>query len=367
MQSFEICREMAMLVIVAGIDKELVLGALLLLLYLQSGLVMAGLPPTDRPAVYGFDHLDHASAHGLNYGFYKDTCPEAEAIICSTVREFYWRDPSIAAGLLRMLFHDCFVQGCDASLLLVSTPGRVCERDAIPNANSLRGFEAIFSAKQKLEQICPRTVSCADILALSARESVLLAGGPYFPLATGRRDGLTSIAKLAEVNLPNPFDNITALISSFTRRGFEVADMVALLGAHSIGHSHCRFFRSRLYNFSGTGFPDPTINKQYLELLRKVCPCCNSPSVDATMSLDLGSENRFDSSYFRNLEEGKGVLRVDQELVTSNVFVASIVGEYSIDENAFFQQFAKAMMKLSNMDVLTGYKGEIRRDCSFVS
>ncbi|KAJ7568512.1 hypothetical protein O6H91_01G035600 [Diphasiastrum complanatum] len=58
------------------------------------------------------------------------------------------------------------VQGCYALLLIVSTPGRICKRDAIPNAKSLRGFEAIFSAKQKLEQICPRAVSCANILAV---------------------------------------------------------------------------------------------------------------------------------------------------------------------------------------------------------
>ncbi|KAJ7543894.1 hypothetical protein O6H91_09G057400 [Diphasiastrum complanatum] len=354
----------------AGIGKEvslLMFTVLLLFLPLLSGLVTAGVSPTDRPVVYGFQHMDHASALGLKYGFYQNTCPEAEAIIISTVRQFYWKDPSIAAGLLRLLFHDCFVQGCDASVLLVSTPGRVCERDAIPNANSLRGFEVIFSAKQKLEQICPRIVSCADIIALSARESVLLAGGPYYPLATGRRDGLISIAKLAESNLPSPFDNMTSLTSSFTKRGFDVADMVALLGAHTIGSSHCRFFRSRLYNFSGTGFPDPTINKQYLELLKKVCPCCSSPPLDAAVSLDLGSELSFDSSYFRNLEEGKGTLKVDQELVASDIFIAGIVGEYSIDENAFFLQFAKAMMKLSNVDVLTGYQGEIRRDCFFVS
>ncbi|GLJ48502.1 hypothetical protein SUGI_1023570 [Cryptomeria japonica] len=68
----------------------------------------------------------------LKLGFYKTSCPNAETIIRSTVDEYISRAPSLAAPILRLYFHDCFVGGCDALVLLNSTT-REAEKDAIPN------------------------------------------------------------------------------------------------------------------------------------------------------------------------------------------------------------------------------------------
>lgn len=66
------------------------------------------------------------------------------------------------------------VKGCDGSVLLDDTEEMKGEKNALPNKNSLRGFEVIESIKEDVERNCPSTVSCADILALAAREAVLL-------------------------------------------------------------------------------------------------------------------------------------------------------------------------------------------------
>lgn len=58
------------------------------------------------------------------------------------------------------------VQGCDASILLEDG-----ERNALQNKDSARGYEVIDSAKAQVEKICPGVVSCADILAVAARDA----------------------------------------------------------------------------------------------------------------------------------------------------------------------------------------------------
>lgn len=69
-----------------------------------------------------------------------------------------------------------WVQGCDGSNLLDDGPNFVGEKTAAPNLNSARGFEVIDEIKQEVEARCPETVSCADILAIVARDSVVLVG-----------------------------------------------------------------------------------------------------------------------------------------------------------------------------------------------
>lgn len=104
------------------------------------------------------------------FGFYGNRCRNVESIVRSVVRSHVQSNPANAPGILRMHFHDCFVHGCDGSVLIA---GNTSERTAGPN-RSLRGFEVIEEAKARLEVDCPRTVSCADILTLAARDAVVL-------------------------------------------------------------------------------------------------------------------------------------------------------------------------------------------------
>lgn len=71
----------------------------------------------------------------------------------------------------------CAWQGCDASILLDTVGTTKSEKDTIPNL-TLSGFDVIDDVKAKVEQVCPGVVSCADILALAARDSVSFPVSP---------------------------------------------------------------------------------------------------------------------------------------------------------------------------------------------
>lgn len=104
----------------------------------------------------------------LAFDFYAGSCPLVETMVKDTVRSASLNDLTVPGKLLRLLFHDCFVEGCDGSVLV---QGNDTERSDPANA-SLGGFEVIEAAKNVVEMFCPDTVSCADILVLAARDSV---------------------------------------------------------------------------------------------------------------------------------------------------------------------------------------------------
>ncbi|XP_024979391.1 peroxidase N1-like isoform X1 [Cynara cardunculus var. scolymus] len=296
-------------------------------------------------------------------GFYGTTCPTVQTIVQATVRSAFQTNPAVAAGLLRMFFHDCFVLGCDASVL-VSGPST--ERTAPPNL-SLVGFEVIDAAKTQIETVCPGVVSCADILALAARDAVVLTGGTAWSLPTGRRDGLVSRAS-DTVNLPAFNDPISVQISKFADKNLNTQDLVALVGGHTIGTAACAVFSYRLYNFSGTNQPDPDINPAFLPQLRALCP--NGGNASTRVALDTGSVNRFDTSYFVNVRNGRGVLESDAKLLsnpTTQTFVQRFSGAAGVPALNFNDEFARAMVKLGNTELKTGSQGEIRRVCSAIN
>lgn len=83
--------------------------------------------------------------------------------------------------LLRALLSFDFVlwgwgsQGCDASVLLDDTPAAPGEKGVGPNAvGSTTVFDLVDTIKAQVEAVCPATVSCADVLAIAARDSVNL-------------------------------------------------------------------------------------------------------------------------------------------------------------------------------------------------
>ncbi|MCO5604973.1 hypothetical protein L7F22_059148 [Adiantum nelumboides] len=297
-------------------------------------------------------------------GFYSKTCPRAEDIILAAVRKKFLVDKTITPALLRMLFHDAFVRGADASVLLDSKPGHLAEKDALPNL-TLRGFDVIDAAKEGLESVCPGVVSCADILALATRDAVSLAGGPRYDVPTGRLDGKVSIKEEA-LNLPSPAFPVEQSRESFFEKGLDAEDMVALLGAHTVGVALCGFFNDRLFNFRGTGGADPNMNPGLAARLSMVCPnpFFTESDADPPINLDQETPALFDSAYYHQLVAGNGILQIDQEII-ADPSTAPLVHNFT-SRQAFFPAFVKSINKMSNIGVITGSSplGEVRLKCS---
>ncbi|XP_004301689.1 PREDICTED: cationic peroxidase 2-like [Fragaria vesca subsp. vesca] len=304
-----------------------------------------------------------ASKQVPRVGYYSRSCPSAESIVKQTVQSHFKSNPTIAPGLLRMHFHDCFVQGCDGSVLL---DGPSTEKTAGPN-RGLRGWDVIDDAKTKLEAACPGVVSCADILALAARDSVVLTKGIDWKVPTGRLDGRVSLASETSA-LPGARDSMKVQKDKFKNLGLNTQDLVTLVGGHTIGTTACQLFSYRLYNFNTTGngdATDPTISPSFLSQLKSLCP--QNDDGTKRVDLDTGSVNRFDATFFKNLKNGRGVLESDQMLWTdasTRSFVQRFLGVRGLQALNFNAEFGRSMVKMSKIGLKPAAKGEIRRICS---
>lgn len=303
------------------------------------------------------------NGNGLSHDYYAKSCPNLEAIIKPVVEEAVKKEARIAASLLRLHFHDCFVKGCDGSVLLDDTSNFTGEKTANPNRNSARGFNVVDDIKSAVEKACPGEVSCADILTVAARDSVVLSGGPSWVVPLGRRDSRGASIQGANQNIPAPNSTHQTLETKFKLKGLNVVDLVVLSAGHTIGLSRCTSFKQRLYNFTGNGQADPTVDQSYLTQLRTLCPQTGTDD-NQTTPLDPVTPTKFDTNYFKNLEVGRGLLITDEILYsTKGSKTEALVKYYAKNSQAFFKQFAKSIVKMGNITPLIKPRGVIRKNC----
>ncbi|KNA18635.1 hypothetical protein SOVF_068670 [Spinacia oleracea] len=247
-------------------------------------------------------------------------------------------------------------KGCDASVLLNDTSTFTGEQTAGGNAGSLRGFTVIDNIKSQVESVCPGVVSCADVLAVAARDSVVSLGGPTWRVQLGRRDSTKASLSTANSDIPSPSSDLSGtngLLSSFSNKGFTAKEMVALAGAHTIGQARCVVFRNRVYNESN-------IEASFVTSVKSKCP--NNGGDDNLTPLDTTTPVVFDNGYFKDLVNNKGLMHSDQQLF-NNGSTDSQVTSYSNNPSSFHKDFAAAMVKMGNLSPLTGTNGQIRTNC----
>ncbi|KAH7839052.1 hypothetical protein Vadar_034281 [Vaccinium darrowii] len=311
-------------------------------------------------SVFLLSLLFRISSAQLSSNYYASTCPTALYVTRNVVVNAVVKEHRMGASLLRLHFHDCF--GCDASILLDDTSSFTGEKTAGPNNNSIRGFDVIDTIKSQLENVCPGVVSCADILAIAARDSVVTLGGPTWGVQLGRRDSTTASLSAANSQLPSPLMDLSDLISAFSKKGFSAKEMVALSGSHTIGKAGCATFRTRIFN-------ETNIDSTFAASLKSSCPGAggdvNLSSLDAAnlvSSLDVTTPLIFDNAYFKNLVKNEGLLHSDQQLFNGGS-TDSLVTTYSTNSVTFYADFASAMVKMGSLGALTGNDGQIRTNC----
>ncbi|XP_077233777.1 peroxidase 51-like [Tasmannia lanceolata] len=311
-------------------------------------------------SVFLFAQLGSAQ---LKQNYYANICPNVENIVRRAVTTKFQQTFVTVPGTLRLFFHDCFVQGCDASVIIASTPSNKAEKDNQDNLSLAGdGFDTVIKAKAAVDAIpsCQNKVSCADILAMATRDVVALAGGPSYAVELGRLDGLISTSASVNGKLPQPTFNLNQLNSLFAANGLSQTDMIALSGAHTLGFSHCAKFSNRIYNFSPSNPVDPTLNKTYATELQGMCPRNVDPTV--AINMDPTTPRTFDNVYYQNLQQGKGLFTSDEVLFTDTRSKPT-VNTWAQNSAAFQQAFITAITKLGRVGVKTGSQGNIRRDC----
>ncbi|KAF9590831.1 hypothetical protein IFM89_038703 [Coptis chinensis] len=147
-------------------------------------------------------------------------------------------------------------QGCNVSILISTKAGSavLAKKDAQDNKHLVvEAFDGIKNAKALVESKCPGIVSCADIVAIAARDFVHLVepllsggttrylisfsshslspstinpnpanlsyvasqvGGPYYQVKTGRWDGKFSLASRVSSNIPRANSTIDELLKT---------------------------------------------------------------------------------------------------------------------------------------------------------
>ncbi|KAF2906899.1 probable L-ascorbate peroxidase 5, chloroplastic isoform X1 [Oryza sativa Japonica Group] len=182
-------------------------------------------------------------------------------------------------------------------------------------------------------------VTYADIFQLASATAIEEAGGPKIPMIYGRADVADGEecppeGRLPAADPPSPAEHLREV---FYRMGLSDKEIVALSGAHTLG-------RARPER-SGWGKPETKYTVCNLQQLE------NGPGAPGGQSW-TSEWLKFDNSYFKEIKERRDedllVLPTDAVLFEDSSFKIH-AEKYAEDQDAFFEDYAEAHAKLSNL------------------
>src|SRR5262249_41195988 len=157
-------------------------------------------------------------------------------------------------------------------------------------------FELLTEVKARWPEL-----SWADLVALGGAAAVQKCGGPVIEIGLGRTD---AAEPGPEHQLPSGNESAARLRILFDKFGLAFRDLVALSGAHTLGHASRRPFT-----------PDPWV---------------------------------FSNSYFKQLLTGvEGAFLISDRSLLTDPELRALVELYAEDEAQFFADFASAFRRLT--------------------
>ncbi|KQK07967.1 peroxidase 30-like [Brachypodium distachyon] len=261
------------------------------------------------------------------------------------VRDIVQRNRAVAPGLIRLAFHDCWVKGCDGSVLL-ERADKQAEMDA-PQNGGIRGLDLIQAIKDTLS-LDDSTVTCADAVVYAAREACnVLSGGNIVYAVDGpgsHKD--TNASSMADAGaLPGPTASFANLAANFNGKGFTPRDVVVLSGAHAVGLAHRPNFEARLTANANE------ISQKYrndVNVISNASP--NKTAHNNVRDLDKAETEPgvLDNNYYAaNL--GKKVLFSSDFALTTDGAALNNMTNFKNDATMWFRLFEDAMARLSRL------------------
>ncbi len=136
-------------------------------------------------------------------------------------------------------------------------------------------------------------------------------------------------------------------------------------GAHTIGRTHCGLVNQRIYNFTGHGDADPSLNNGYVYQLKQEC---KPTDLTTAIPMDPYTPAVFDTQYYKSVSQHKGIFPSDAALLQGGLGGGgAYVSLYGASPNAFFRAFPNSIVKMGRIGVLTGQQGQIRKNCRVVN
>ncbi|TVU24050.1 hypothetical protein EJB05_26444, partial [Eragrostis curvula] len=354
--------------------------------------------------------MSSVEAGELEVRYYANKCKSVENIVKWHVIKALKANRRTGAALVRLIFHDCFVRGCDGSVLLDKSYDNPHPEKEAPVNIGLAAFDLLEEIKAAVECRCPGVVSCSDILIYAARDaaSFLSNGNVHFDVAAGRlealdgfvskadevleisvfsaykydrpgnysREAFSTIPHEAQAELPDSTDDVEKLLTTFAKKNFTNEELVILTGAHSIGQGHCSSFTGRLTE------PPSQIDPKYRDLLNFKCAQGDNPTVDnnvrdedpdvvAEFLPDFVSQLRkthdfLDHTFYNNTLDNIVNFHSDTALL-NQMETLFHVHEYADNGTQWDEDFSDALVKLSKLPMPAGSKGEIRNKCNTIN
>jgi peroxidase len=102
-------------------------------------------------------------------------------------------------------------------------------------------------------------------------------------------------------------------------------------------------------------------------LLKSICPPNSGQFFPTTTtSMDLITPTKLDNKYYVGLTNNLGLFKSDAALLTDATMKA-LVDSFVRSEATWKIKFARSMVKMGQIEVLTGTQGEIRRNCRVIN